>query len=150
MKHPHWLAVAGITTSILITDVLKVSASISIGSRQVATKASENDYAYNRAGELVDSIKKYEENISCDRSELNSQLTHYQIWVNRGLALQQQQKYRESIACFDRALALQPDLEPAWYRRGIALSHLRQYSQAVFAYQQAIAINGNEHTSWYN
>ena len=162
MKHQHLLTLVGITVSsvfvnsphLLAANVLETD-SISVNAAKPKTveqrfRFKKAYYAYNQPSELVENLKKHESNISCYVSADNPRLSHYQIWLNRGIALQQQQKYRESIGCFDLALSLQPDLEQAWYRRGVAFSYLKQYSQASFAYQQAIKLNGNEYSSWYN
>ena len=151
MKSQPWLAIIGITFGSLFIDVPQSVASINVLPGETkAFESNDHYFAYNQPNELVDNLRKQEQEISCRNLAEKSQLTHFQTWINQGVALQQQKQYRESLFCLDRALALESKSEQAWYRRGIALSHLQQYSQAAFSYQQAIAINPEEHTSWYN
>ena len=96
MKPQSWLTIAGIATSTLLIDLPPSSASISnitIAPEKVAVTVTNGALAYNQFSELVNNLRRYEQNISCDTSGKNLQLTH-QTWIDRGISLQQQQKYR--------------------------------------------------------
>ncbi|MDX2231475.1 MAG: tetratricopeptide repeat protein [Leptolyngbyaceae cyanobacterium bins.349] len=78
----------------------------------------------------------------------------YEVWYERGLALERRGDYAEAIASYDRALSLHPGDEAAceiWFDRGNALQYgLGDYTQAIVCYDRALNKSANHDAVWQN
>ena len=74
----------------------------------------------------------------------------YQVWTNRGVALNQLQRYEEALASYDQALVIKSDYDIAWSNRGVSLRNLGRYQEALDSYEQALKLQPNAFDPWLN
>ncbi len=74
----------------------------------------------------------------------------YEIWFDKGMALQDEENHTEALNCFQKAIDCNPKFIPAWVYKGIALEQLNQYEDAIKCYTEAIEINPDVADLWYN
>jgi len=92
----------------------------------------------------------YEEAISSYDKALEIKPDYYEVWGNRGVALNDLGKYEEAIASYDKVLEIKPYDHKARNNRGIALGKLGKYEEAIVSYDKAIEIKPDDYEAWNN
>jgi tetratricopeptide (TPR) repeat protein len=107
-----------------------------------------------RQGLAAAAIDQFEQAIAWFDQVLELQAGCYEVWYERGLALERQGDYVDAIASYDRALSLGPTAETAceiWLDRGNAFLYgLGDYTQAIHCYDQALSRSTNHDAVWQN
>ncbi len=94
--------------------------------------------------------RQYSLAISCWDRALALKSDFYQVWTNRGVALNNLGRYEEALASYDRALDVKEDYDVAWSNRGVALRNLDRFSEALQSYDKAIELQPNTFDPWLN
>ncbi|MBM0743353.1 tetratricopeptide repeat protein [Phormidium sp. CLA17] len=96
----------------------------------------------------------YEQAVAYYDQVLNQQADCYEVWYERGLALEGRGDYIEAISSYDRALSLRPKDSSAceiWHERGNAFHYgLGDYTQALSCYDQALKLVPDHEQVWHN
>lgn len=107
-----------------------------------------------RQGLAAAANAQYEQAIVWFDQVLELQAGCYEVWYERGLALERQGDYVDAIASYDRALSLGPAAETAceiWLDRGNAFQYgLGDYNQALRCYDQALKLSTHHDAVWQN
>lgn len=107
-----------------------------------------------RQGLAAAATNSHEQAIAFYNQVLELQANCYEVWYERGLALERRGDYVEAIASFDRALSLCKRDDAAceiWHDRGNALQYgLGEYEQAISCYDRAIKLDANHDVVWQN
>jgi tetratricopeptide (TPR) repeat protein len=92
----------------------------------------------------------YEEAIASYDKALEIKPDYYEVWGNRGVALNDLGKYEEAIASYDKVLEIKPDKHEVWYNRGIALINIGRNEEAIASYDKVLEIKPDKHEAWYS
>lgn len=107
-----------------------------------------------RQGLAAAAASSYEQAIEFYNRALELQANCYEVWYERGLALERRGDYIEAIASFDRALTLckrDDVIGEIWHDRGNALQYgLGEYRQAILCYDRAIKLHTDYDVVWQN
>ncbi len=107
-----------------------------------------------RQGLAAASSLNYGQAVAYYDQVLDIQSDCYEVWYERGLALEGCGDYIEAIASYDRALSLKPKDSSAceiWHERGNALHYgIGDYTQALACYDQALKLAPNHEQVWHN
>lgn len=96
--------------------------------------------------------RNFELAVNCYDRALAIQSNCYEVWYERGLALEAKGDYIEAIANYGQALSLRPSSDAAcdiWHDQGNALQYgLGNYSEALNCYAQALKLKQNHEMAW--
>ncbi|CAD8090431.1 unnamed protein product [Paramecium sonneborni] len=79
---------------------------------------------------------------------LNKENADLYVW--KGIALQNLNKYLEAIDCYDKSISINPRNDSAWNNKGFALQNLNKYLEAIHCYDNSISINPRNNSAWFN
>jgi tetratricopeptide (TPR) repeat protein len=107
-----------------------------------------------RQGLAAASTLNYEQAVALYDCVLDIQSNCYEVWYERGLALEGRGDYIEAIASYDRALSLSPNDASAceiWHERGNAFQYgIGDYPQALSCYNHALKLAPDHEQVWHN
>jgi tetratricopeptide (TPR) repeat protein len=101
-------------------------------------------------GNLLNSIKLYENSLDCYQTALKFSRDDTAIFVALSGVLFNLKKYEESLENSQKAIDLDPELIDAWLNRGAALSMIEQYEKALDSLQKAIDLDPKFIDAWLN
>lgn len=117
-------------------------------------KLGREALALFRQGLAAAAASCYEQAVTFFNQVLELQATCYEVWYERGLALERLGNYGDAIASYDRALSLRPSEDAAceiWHDRGNAFQYgLGDYPQAISCYERALKHCPQHGAIWQN
>jgi tetratricopeptide (TPR) repeat protein len=110
-----------------------------LSSKEYILKGNEHSYKkeYNEA------IRWYDKAIEIDYN-------NFDLWFNKGNALDELGKYKEAIKCYDKALELNPNDVYAWNNKGYSLYSLGNKVEAIKCYDKALELNPGNALAYEN
>lgn len=96
-------------------------------------------YIWNRKGQCLSEMGKYEEAIQCFEKACTYELgKDYFYLCNKGRALTSLSQYEEAIKCYNQVLENETTYHRAWYYKARAYDSQKDYLKALENYRQAI------------
>jgi tetratricopeptide (TPR) repeat protein len=72
------------------------------------------------------------------------------LWMTRGLVLDNNEKYDEALTCYDLVLKRDGKNKHAWNLRGLVLTKLGRHGEAVENFNMALSVDDQDKVVWYN
>ncbi len=98
--------------------------------------------------EIASAKKRLHELANYDR--LSEGASTPEIWIKKGVALNEAGRIAEAVVCYDRALALDSENASVWYWKGCALAKMNRHEDAVSSYRNAIRLDPKSAAPWFN
>jgi len=91
----------------------------------------DNYNGYNKKGNVLYSLKKYEEAISCYDKAIQVAPSVFKAWHNKGLALAELEKHEEAIACYNKSLQINPNFDDTLESKRNSLNMLGKNEEEI-------------------
>jgi tetratricopeptide (TPR) repeat protein len=128
---------------IKLLSLLMLIGSLAIGCESTApeTKAPESKSALQatnklRTGDLAGALKDYNQAIAQNPKDAD-------LYVNRGIALDELGQHQQAITDYTKALELKPDQVLAYYNRANAHQQIKENDKAIADYTKSISLDPN-------
>jgi len=72
-----------------------------------------------------------------------------EVWLNNGMALNQQRSFDEALQAFDKAIELNPQSADNWAWKAAALGNLGRDDESLDASNRAIELNPQNALAWH-
>lgn len=145
-----WQAFANITQGLEAYQTYQSTRNLSYlkQTRQMALKANEWEYGYNKSASLLSAVAlEYSRLNDSENARATSEEAikldprNANVWINKGNVLVGLGKYDDAISAYDEAINLSPSNANTWINKGIALNSAKKYDEAIQAYDIAIKLS---------
>jgi len=134
---------------------------------ELSPKEVEHEHIWNRKGDILVSIHKYEEALECYNNAININLHAQDIeeaLIAKGKLLKFLGRKKEALNCLEKALnnwdkytkswAKETEENPnktpyIWIEKGDLYFSLERFEEATNCYDKAINIESRDHFAWY-
>jgi tetratricopeptide (TPR) repeat protein/Zn-dependent protease len=103
---------------------------------------------WQHKGELLQSLKQYEEAIAAFDEALKAQPQNSDLWHNRAMCLHNLEQYDQALVAYNKALEHQPKDSYIWANKARVLKSLKQFQEAVTAYDQSLKYQPSKLENW--